>query len=309
MCTAFLYRNGEILAECGEDGEPVSRYVYGRGLSHVQTLRDGIYHAYHCDEQGSTAYMTGPGGGVENSYRYDAFGNLLEREETVPNRILYTGQQYDQETGQYYLRARYYNPVVGRFLQEDTYHGDGLNLYAYCANNPVVYYDPGGHDSAAVMKKAEEPDLPVGVNKGGKDVVKNNLVDKIKDIRAQMPNSNLAKRGNMAVADVDVPGIKDNFVAHSKINTELDKGANVADFSYLKPQNERIFTTYVDVQYPRYHDTEAKILEDIASQITDSNVSGTINLYSELPCCQSCSNIILEFRRMFPNIELNIFVE
>ncbi len=118
--------------------------------------------------------MTRPDGGVENSYRYDAFGNLLERKETVPNRILYTGQQYDQETGQYYLRARYYNPVVGRFLQEDTYHGDGLNLYAYCANNPVVYYDPSGHDSAAVMKKAEEPDLPVGVNKGGSNTVNPN---------------------------------------------------------------------------------------------------------------------------------------
>ena len=124
-----------------------------------------------------------------------------------------------------------------------------------------------------------------------------------------MPNTNLAKRGNMAVADVDVPGIKDNFVAHSKINAELDKGADVADFSYFKAENERIFTSYVDDQYPRYHDTEAKILEDIASQITDPNVSGTINLYSELPYCQSCSNIILEFRRMFPNIELNIFVE
>ncbi len=115
---------------------------------------------------------------MENSYRYDAFGNLLERKETVPNRILYTGQQYDQETGQYYLRARYYNPVVGRFLQEDTYHGDGLNLYAYCGNNPVVYYDPGGHDSAAVMKKAEEPDLPVGVGKGGTKII--NEADKIK---------------------------------------------------------------------------------------------------------------------------------
>lgn len=144
---------------------------------------------------------------------------------------------------------------------------------------------------------------------GGGDVIKNNLVNKVKDIRAKMPNTNLSKRGNMAVADVDVPGIKDNFVAHSKINAELDKGADVADFSYLKPENERIFTSYVDDQYPRYHDTEAKILEDIASQITDPNVSGTINLYSELPCCQSCSNVILEFRRMFPNIELNIFVE
>ena len=83
---------------------------------------------------------------TENIYQYDAFGNLTEKKEGITKHILYTGQQYDQETGQYYLRARYYNTVVGRFLQEDTYRGGGLNLYAYCANNPVVYYDPSGHD-------------------------------------------------------------------------------------------------------------------------------------------------------------------
>lgn len=143
----------------------------------------------------------------------------------------------------------------------------------------------------------------------GESAIKNRLVNKIKDIRGKMPNTDLAKRGNMAAADVNIQGVKDSFVAHSKINGESDKGANVADFSYLKSENERIFTTYVDDQYPRYHDTEAKILEDIASQITDTNISGTINLYSELPCCKSCSNIILEFRRMFPNIELNVFIE
>ena len=48
-------------------------------------------------------------------------------------------------TQQYYLRARFYNPVIARFTQEDTYRGDGLNLYAYCANNPVFYVDPSGH--------------------------------------------------------------------------------------------------------------------------------------------------------------------
>ncbi len=82
---------------------------------------------------------------MENRYAYDAFGNLLGQEEAFPNRILYAGQLYDQETGQYYLRARYYNPTIGRFSQEDTYWGDGLNLYAYCANNPVRYFDPSGH--------------------------------------------------------------------------------------------------------------------------------------------------------------------
>ena len=84
-------------------------------------------------------YITGRQKQVENVYAYDAFGNLRGQAGELLNRILYTGQQYDQEMGQYYLRARYYNPVVGRFTQEDVYRGDGLNLYAYCANNPVTY--------------------------------------------------------------------------------------------------------------------------------------------------------------------------
>ena len=94
-------------------------------------------------------YITGEKRQLETCYHYDAFGNLLESREGISNRILYTGQQYDQETEQYYLRARYYNPIIGRFTQEDTYRGDGLNLYAYCGNNPVMYYDPSGHDSGA----------------------------------------------------------------------------------------------------------------------------------------------------------------
>ncbi|WP_235919910.1 RHS repeat-associated core domain-containing protein [Clostridium porci] len=78
---------------------------------------------------------------------YDAFGNGTAFQEEISNRLCYTGQQYDQATEQYYLRARYYNPILGRFMQEDEYLGDGLNLYAYCENNPVVYYDPSGYSS------------------------------------------------------------------------------------------------------------------------------------------------------------------
>lgn len=65
---------------------------------------------------------------VLNHYEYDAFGNTVSCEEQVYNRFRYTGEQYNPLTGQYYLRARYYNPVIARFTQEDTYYGDGLNM-------------------------------------------------------------------------------------------------------------------------------------------------------------------------------------
>ena len=78
-------------------------------------------------------------------YEYDAFGNVVISEEKIRNIFKFTGEQYDQLTGQYYLKARYYNPVIGRFTQMDTYLGDGLNLYAYVQNNPVRYVDPSGH--------------------------------------------------------------------------------------------------------------------------------------------------------------------
>ena len=107
-------------------------------------------------------------GGIGNRYQYDAFGVITDRQEEFDNRILYTGQQYDPITEQYYLRARYYNPTVGRFLQEDVYRGDGLNLYAYCENNSVVYYDPDGINK----KRREYLGKTPGINsKTGREVL------------------------------------------------------------------------------------------------------------------------------------------
>ena len=73
------------------------------------------------------------------------FGNIREEKENVENIFKYAGEQLDSETQQYYLRARFYNPVVGRFTQEDVYRGDGLNLYVYVINNPLLWVDPSGY--------------------------------------------------------------------------------------------------------------------------------------------------------------------
>ena len=144
--TSFVYHDGELLHEEGREEQGTS-YHLGAGMEAFRRGQELSY--YHRDEQLSTVFVTDGQGEIRNSYQYDAFGIPLETTEQLNNRIRYTGQQYDDVTGQYYLRARYYNPVAGRFMQEDVYQGDGLNLYAYCGNNPVVYDDPSGYKRKA----------------------------------------------------------------------------------------------------------------------------------------------------------------
>ena len=90
-------------------------------------------------------------GSTQNQYEYDIWGNpVLTIETAAGNAIRYAGEFLDSETGLYYLRARFYDPYIGRFTTEDSYWGEdenplSLNLYTYCANDPVRYVDPSGH--------------------------------------------------------------------------------------------------------------------------------------------------------------------
>ena len=140
----FIFNeNKEVITE--ETDGNITRLIRTSDLWARESEPEKTWYHYASDEQGSTIFITDAEGNVKNRYTYDAFGNTVEKEEQILNRYQYTGQQLDPITQQYYLRARYYNPVIARFTQEDEYHGDGLNLYAYCANNPVGYYDPNGY--------------------------------------------------------------------------------------------------------------------------------------------------------------------
>jgi RHS repeat-associated protein len=103
-----------------------------------------------------TPQATGWPSEYRSKYSYDAYGVALDFTfgTLTPPRtsMLYSGERFDSDLQQYYLRARYYNPTVGRFGVQDQVDGtpnDPLNLhkYAYCQNNPVNGGDPSGNET------------------------------------------------------------------------------------------------------------------------------------------------------------------
>jgi len=82
-------------------------------------------------------------GAVVWSAIYDSFGRCQVQVETVVNNLRFPGQYYDSETDLYYNLNRHYDPTTGRYLRADPF-GDGINLYTYCFNNPLLFIDPEG---------------------------------------------------------------------------------------------------------------------------------------------------------------------
>ena len=152
----FLYNEDrEVVAEETGNGT-ITRYIRGLGIISSDSEEAKTYYHYVSDEQGSITHVLSEDAEILNHYSYDAFGNIIEKTEKVENRFCYNGEMLDPVTQQYYLRARFYNPVIGRFTQEDTYYGDGLNLYQYCQANPVGYVDPSGHTCEIVQNHYEQ---------------------------------------------------------------------------------------------------------------------------------------------------------
>jgi len=113
----------------------------------VAKISDWNVYYYHYDGIGSTVAMSDSSGNMVNKYSYDEFGNLINAEETITNPFLYVGQYgvMEEENGLLYMRARYYDPEVGRFINKDPIgFWGGINFYTYVQNNPVNNIDPDG---------------------------------------------------------------------------------------------------------------------------------------------------------------------
>jgi RHS repeat-associated protein len=130
-------------------GNEQTYYVYGLGLIGQEVA--GEYSTYHFDLRGSTVALTDANGKVTDRYQYSAYGELLSSTGDTNIPFLYNGRDgvVTDGNGLYYMRARYYNPEIRRFVSQDillgvVIDGQSLNRYAYVIANPIMRIDPLG---------------------------------------------------------------------------------------------------------------------------------------------------------------------
>ncbi len=139
--------NGLVITESDQNNVVTAQNIWGhRALARKVS---GSYYYYVYNGHGDVIQVLDESGDQVNTYQYDEWGNILSCSEQIENPIRYAGEYYDQESGLYYLRARYYDPVAGRFISQDSLEGDitnplTLNQYIYCADNPLAYVDSEG---------------------------------------------------------------------------------------------------------------------------------------------------------------------
>ena len=143
--TRYLYDGDNILATFTDTGRERARYTPGPGIDEpLAELHRKQLTFYHADVLGSIIGLTDAQGQPLRAYHYQAFG-LPEEYRADRQPFRFTGREWDKESGLYYYRARYYDPRVGRFTQEDPIGlTGGVNTFRYVGNGPTTFKDPFG---------------------------------------------------------------------------------------------------------------------------------------------------------------------
>ena len=164
--TEYVWEGNRLIREVNPDRTITFLYDGGE-LAGFSTGGSNYYYAK--DSFGVISYVYNEDGSLYASYKYDAWGSLITAASTLPsggdiNPIRYKSYYYDADTGFYYLQSRYYDPMVGRFLNADdpSYLGIsgtvlGWNMFAYCENDAINHNDPSGHSAIYLVSFKDVP--------------------------------------------------------------------------------------------------------------------------------------------------------
>jgi RHS repeat-associated protein len=155
----IVYEGVHVLAEVDSTGGLKRAYMHGPGIDNwlAMTVYTGTTvrtYFYMTDHLGSVHAITDSSGAIIESYRYDSWGRVLGvydannnplTQSAIGNRYLWQGREYSWSTGLYFFRARWYDPITGRWLSNDPIGiSGGLDQYVFCRDNPVNSSDPFG---------------------------------------------------------------------------------------------------------------------------------------------------------------------
>jgi RHS repeat-associated protein len=154
VTTYNVWDGWNLIEERGTGNTLLNSYVYGAGEIIERINVAGTYF-YYQDGLGSTSHLADTTGALQESYKYNTFGQTIvyapdgsvrKGGSNYDVRHLFTGQLWMPQSGLYDYRNRLFSPSLTRFLQPDPigFAGDPSNLYRYCGNDPVNYTDPLG---------------------------------------------------------------------------------------------------------------------------------------------------------------------
>jgi len=268
----YLYEYDKIILELDDSGNQIARNVYGTNLLSRTIGTQTLYYMYngHADV---TSLLDASSSNIVATYYYDAFGNITDQTGTVNNNITFAGYQWDAETGMYYLNARMYDPATARFMQEDTYTGDpsdplSLNLYTYCNNEPLMYWDPSGHSAWSEFKEQVEV-----IGEGarvlflGSDEEKQESFDMVTQYAVESGNPVISIASDVSAGVAGASDYIKDPVKQTKKNNEV----------LIKPALKKVGITKGSTAYKaiKYVGTRAEATSIVAANLAKGVVQGT----------------------------------
>lgn len=182
-------RMTQVLAETDADGNINKYHVYGLGL--IETiLPGGETQVYHFNSRGNTAAISNAAGQIVQKYAYDDFGTVNNQWGSIESSFKFLGRFGVMADGElYHIRARYYDPEIGRFITQDPLTGNQrdpqtLNRYVYALNNPIRFVDISGFSASSVKKEIESKQEPT-------DELHSNLVTAAKKLKSFFDDTNV----------------------------------------------------------------------------------------------------------------------
>ena len=146
-----IMRSGYLaIQERDASNQVVSEYTWGLnmggGIGGLLNMRQsGNDYQYLYDGRGNVSALLNTSQQVAASYRYDSFGNLMAKTGTLDQPFGFSTKRYDAGTGLSYYGYRFYAPTIGKWLTRDPLgEAGGINLYGFCLNDPVNWFDPLG---------------------------------------------------------------------------------------------------------------------------------------------------------------------